>query len=54
MYNGHDWDAFEVLGVPAGTRIDLVTAHYQNLVQTSDKDQLPFLEAAYLAILHKS
>ena len=54
MYNGHDWDAFEVLGIPAGARIHLVTEHYQKLIQTVDKDQIPFLEAAYMAILKKS
>lgn len=53
MYNGHDWDAYEVLGLPAGTGLPLVTERYQDLVQKSQKGQLEFYEAAYSAILKK-
>lgn len=54
MYNGHDWDAYEVLGAPAGASLPLVTARYQELIRGADKGQLEFFEAAYQAILKKS
>ena len=52
-YNGHSWDAYEVLGVPAGANIKLVTEAYQTAVRRSERDSLDFLETAYLAILNK-
>lgn len=54
IYNGHDWDAYEVLGVPAGCSIHLVTQKYQELIKSADPGQLSFYEAAYEAILKKS
>ncbi len=52
-YNGHSWDAYEVLGVPAGASIKLVTEAYQTAVRRSDKHSIEFLETAYKAILNK-
>ncbi|WP_374078715.1 hypothetical protein [Bdellovibrio bacteriovorus] len=52
-YNGHSWDAYEVLGVPAGASIKLVTEAYQAAIRRSDKDSVEFLETAYHAILNK-
>lgn len=52
-YNGHSWDAYEVLGVPAGASLPLVTEAYQNAVRRSNKESLEFLETAYNAILNK-
>lgn len=53
IYNGHDWDAYEVLGVPAGASLPLVTERYQELIKTCDSGKREFLEAAYQAILKK-
>jgi hypothetical protein len=54
LYNGHDWDAYEVLGIPAGASLPLVTEKYQKLVQEAlDQGQREFYEAAYQAILKK-
>lgn len=53
MYNGHDWDAYEVLGVPAGCNIKLVTQRYQELIRGADEGKLLFYQAAYDAILKK-
>ncbi len=54
LYNGHDWDAYAVLGVPAGANLSLVTERYQQLVKDSqDKGQIEFYQAAYNAILKK-
>lgn len=54
LYNGHDWDAYEVLGLPAGTGLPIVTKRYQELIRRSDAGQLEFYEAAYQAILKKA
>ena len=51
VYNGHDWEAYEVLGIPAGAGLPTVTAHYQGLIQTCEGGQRDFYEAAYQAIL---
>ncbi len=50
-YNGHSWDAYEVLGVPAGSSPRDVTAAYQTALQTTDPKSHAFLEVAYKAIL---
>jgi hypothetical protein len=52
-YNGHSWDAYEVLGVPAGASMKIVTDAYQTALRNSDKESIEFLETAYKAILHK-
>lgn len=52
-YNGHSWDAYEVLGVPAGASIKTVTEAYQTALRRSDKDSMEFLETAYKAIVDR-
>ncbi|QDK37054.1 hypothetical protein [Bdellovibrio sp. NC01] len=52
-YNGHSWDAYEVLGVPAGASIKTVTDAYQVALRRCDKESVEFLETAYKAILNK-
>ena len=51
-YNGHAWDAYEVLGVPAGSNIKVVTDAYQRSIRRCEKESIEFFEAAYKAILH--
>ncbi len=51
MYNGHEWEAFEVLGLPKACDIQTATSHYQNLIKTSDPSTFEFYELAYSAIL---
>lgn len=53
IYNGHDWEAHNVLGVAQGANMKMVTEAYQKLLQTSDPKSYEFLEAAYKAILAK-
>lgn len=53
IYNGHDWEAYEVLGLPAGASLPMVTERYQKLIINADKGQIEFYEAAYSAILKK-
>lgn len=52
-YNGHSWDAYEVLGVPAGSSIRTVTEAYQVALRRCDKESVEFLETAYQAVLNK-
>lgn len=52
-YNGHSWDAYEVLGVPAGENIVEVTRAYQELVKNSSPESQEFLETAFKAVLAK-
>lgn len=53
MYNGHEWEAHEVLGVPAGASMPQVTESYQKLIITSDPSTFSFYESAYQAILKR-
>lgn len=53
-YNGHTWDAYEVLGVPAGASLRTVTQHYQSMLIKADPQSRSFLDAAYQAILKKT
>lgn len=50
-YNGHEWEAYEVLGLHSGVALNEVTRHYQELIKKSDASTFAFYEAAYLAIL---
>jgi hypothetical protein len=52
-YNSHTWDAYEVLGVPAGASIKTVTEAYQTQIRRCDKGSIEFFETAYNAILNK-
>ena len=53
-YNGHTWDAYEVLGVPAGADLVAVTKAYQEMLRRADPESHPYLETAYRAILAKT
>ena len=50
-YNGHSWDAHEVLGVAAGSNLDSVRAAFTEALETVDPTSRPFVEAAYRAIV---
>lgn len=49
MYNGHNFDAYEVLGVPAGARMEMVQAAFDKAIAQRGSDR-EFLEAALGAI----
>jgi len=51
IYNGHDWDAFEVLGVSPYSSFSEITRIYQEAIKRADTGKLEFLQAAYMAIL---
>lgn len=50
-WNGYSWDAYEVLGVPAGSSPDAITAAYQAACAKCDPESVAFIQAAYDAIL---
>ncbi|WP_148284936.1 hypothetical protein [Pseudobdellovibrio exovorus] len=51
VYNGHEWDAHEVLGLSRECSVKEATAHYQHLIKTSDPSVFEFYESAYFSIL---
>lgn len=52
-YNGHSWDAHEVLGVPAGAPMDMIKAAYQKTLNGSDPSSHDFISTAYNAICNE-
>lgn len=53
-YNGHSWDAHEVLGVPAGAPMDMIKTAYQKSLSTTDASSHDFLNTAYTAICNEN
>lgn len=51
MYNGHVWDAFEVLGVPPGSSVELIKEAFDASIKKSDQGTHEFLKEALTAIL---
>jgi hypothetical protein len=51
QWNGHTWDAYEVLGVPAGSSLIIVKESYQLQLTRSTQDAHPFLNAAFETIV---
>ncbi len=49
-FNGHSWDAYEVLGLPAGSSPEKVEEAYRASVERVDNASKPFIDAAYQAI----
>lgn len=52
-YNGHSWDAFEVLGVKPGASLKDITGAYQTALQRTQPESHAFLEVAYKSILSR-
>lgn len=52
-YNGHTWDAYEVLGLPAGSKMPEVEKAYKEHLAKIDANSKPFYQAAYRAIEQK-
>lgn len=50
QYNGHSWDAFEVLGIPAGSRKADAEAAADKLLRRANSDEKKFILAAIEAI----
>jgi hypothetical protein len=52
-YNGHSWDAYEVLGLPAGSSPENVERAFAEALKTTDGKSHMFLKAAHRAILEQ-
>ena len=50
MYNGEPWDADEVLGIPAGSSIEVAKRAFDVVLKNSDPKTRVFFEAAFNAI----
>jgi hypothetical protein len=50
MHNGHSFDAYEVLGLPAGASLERVHAAFESSARSSDESSRAFLESAVRAI----
>lgn len=50
MFNGHSWEAYEVLGLPAGAGKERVEAAYQKALADQDPSSREFIDAAYAAL----
>ena len=50
MWNGHSWDAYEVLGIPGGSTPEKARVAYERAAALADKETLPFLKAALDAV----
>lgn len=53
VYNGHDWDAYEVLGVSPYSSFSEITRSYQEMIRKADAGKHEFLQAAFTAILKR-
>lgn len=53
QYNGHDFDAYQVLGVPAGSNLETVRKAYEKGLQMAEAESHEFLKTAYQAIVRK-
>lgn len=54
MYNGEPWDAHEVLGIPAGSAIEIAQKAFEdqrNKMDCKEEAQLQFFKAALDAIM---
>ncbi len=52
-FNGHSWDAYEALGLPAGSSQDKVEAAYQKAILSTSENSKEFYDHARQAILNK-
>lgn len=49
-YNGHTFEAYEVLGIPAGASLAAVERAFREQRTLADSESRPFLEAAFAAL----
>ncbi len=49
-YNGHSWDAYEVLGVPAGSNYEVCFLSFEKLTKGMDTESRTFMLSALEAI----
>jgi hypothetical protein len=49
QYNGHDFDVYEVFGLPAGSPLEAVLTTYQSLTKETEAGTLAFYDTALRA-----
>jgi hypothetical protein len=49
-WNGHTWDAYEVLGIPGGSSVESARIAHDRAAALADAETLPFLKAALTII----
>lgn len=49
-WNGHAWDAFEVLGIPYGSSVEVIDKAYEKESARIEDDSRAFIRQAYEAI----
>jgi DnaJ-domain-containing protein 1 len=52
-WNGHDWDAYEVLGVPMGSTQEEIKLAYEAALNRVDEKSQKIIEKAYRSIAQK-
>ena len=50
IYNGEDFDAYEVLGLPSGASIERIERAYKQALSSSPSGVQPLLSSAYVAL----
>ncbi|OFZ12115.1 MAG: hypothetical protein A2Z20_07255 [Bdellovibrionales bacterium RBG_16_40_8] len=50
QFNGHDFDAYEVLGIAAGSSLEQVEKTYTEVITSCEEDSHEFFRMAYEAI----
>ncbi len=50
MFNGHSFDAYEVLGLPAGSPLSACEAAYKEAIARTDPNSRAFLQMAWESI----
>ena len=51
QFNGHSFDAYEVLGLPAGSAREQVEKAYSEAISKGEAESKEFLDLAYKSIL---
>lgn len=51
MYNGHTWDAYEVLGITPGSSMEIIREAFDRSIQKSEANSHEFLKVALTTIL---
>lgn len=51
IYNGHSWDAYEVLGILPGSSIETVREAFDKAIRKSEPESHEFFKAALFTIL---
>lgn len=52
-YNGHSWDAYETLGIPAGASRGMVEEAYKRAIAEVSPDSREFIDTAYKSIINR-